>query len=347
MATLDMELVARELSERVVKQLPTLLLSLAHGGLDLSNEAIQLECSLTAPQLRDGRAPTLLKVATVDIGGRLTCSPPSGAPTDMDGARDSPETSYRQLNNAEDEDHGPQVTNGSSTALAPYEDNERPRKRRKAIGGLRISSRRTSEDDINAVTRRLESDVRVFPQRRKTIPENPVLAPNSLDKFVSGVWESIYSGIRMDPTEVIEQWQAISGGQPRLLMDAEHELSLREASSAVQGIFGRINVLTRKISQTSRTCRSLEVIVQAYWVQCFEDRVVELGQSMAREKAKKTAINEACADLDWSEKELRNKMGIWRGYHDIQRTAGWAALVFAGMGLYRFCKVCFPGSFGG
>ena len=29
---------------------------------------------------------------------------------------------------------------------------------------------------------------------------------------------------------------------------------------------------------------------------------------------------------------------IWRGYKELQEVGGWAALVFAGMGLYRFCK---------
>ena len=29
---------------------------------------------------------------------------------------------------------------------------------------------------------------------------------------------------------------------------------------------------------------------------------------------------------------------IWRGYRDIKEAAGWVALVFSGMGLYRFCK---------
>ena len=139
----------------------------------------------------------------------------------------------------------------------------------------------------------------------------------------------------MEPTEVIEQWQAIEGSaQPRLLTDTESRVTVRDNTSA----FGRINVLARKISQTSRTCRSLEVIVQAHWIQCFEDRVNELAADTSRDKAKKAAIAEACVDFNWTEKELRNKIAIWRGYHDIKTSGGWVALVFAGMGLYRFCK---------
>jgi len=186
--------------------------------------------------------------------------------------------------------------------------------------------------------RRLESDGRVFPQRKKNVGDNPVFQPSSLQKFVKGVWESIFSSIRMDPTEVIEQWQAIeSNGQPKLLASTENEVSNREASLTC-GTFGRMSILARKLSQTSRTCRSLEVIVQARWVQLFDDRVHQLTASMTKEKAKKATIAEACLDFHWTEKELRNKMGVWRGYHDIQKAGGWAALVFAGMGLYRFCK---------
>jgi hypothetical protein len=154
-----------------------------------------------------------------------------------------------------------------------------------------------------------------------------------LDKFINGIWENIYSGSALDPAEVIGQWQAIeSSGQPRLLTDAESEVATVEDSLS-QGSFGRMNILTRKISQTSRTCRSLEVIVQAHWTQAFDDRVRELTADTTKEKAKKRAISEACIDFGWSEKELRNKMAIWRGYNDIMQAAGWAALCFAGMGL--------------
>lgn len=99
-----------------------------------------------------------------------------------------------------------------------------------------------------------------------------------------------------------------------------------------------MSILARKIEQTGRKCRSLEIVVQAHWVQCFDDRVNKLATFISRDKAKKKAIAEACFTFEWTEKELRNKMGIWRGYHDIKSAGGWAALVFAGVGLYRFCK---------
>ncbi|KAK4113111.1 SET domain-containing protein [Canariomyces notabilis] len=59
---------------------------------------------------------------------------------------------------------------------------------------------------------------------------------------------------------------------------------------------------------------------------------------MSPTRCRKAALMAACRDVGWSEKELRNKMAIWRGYKQIKDAAGWAALVFAGMGLYRLCK---------
>jgi len=232
-----------------------------------------------------------------------------------------------------------------STLISPaptLEDlDDHPSKIRKATGGLRVRVDANAEPisgPTENTARRLESDGRVFPQRKKNVGDNPVFQPSSLQKFVKGVWESIFSSIRMDPTEVIEQWQAIeSNGQPKLLTNTDSEIFNRESSLAC-GNFGRMSILARKLSQTSRTCRSLEVIVQARWVQLFDDRVHQLTATTTKEKAKKATIAEACLDFHWTEKELRNKMGVWRGYHDIQKAGGWAALVFAGMGLYRFCK---------
>ncbi|KAH9832401.1 SET domain-containing protein [Teratosphaeria destructans] len=335
----DLESVAQEIADRIGEQLPSVILELLQSGYHVGSAPLQIECSLATFNAQDVAA-TRVKVASVEVNdSRLpTASPQTpiegSEPQTPNGSEISDPSRIPQ-----DRFLRPRIVPHShpSEDEAPM-DSSRPSKRRRATGGLTVGARHAQEDPTGAPSRRFESDSRVFPQRKKRLSENPLLQPSTLDKFINGIWESIYSGVRMDPAEVIEQWQAIeSSGQPRLLMEAEHELALRDPSM-VQNIFGRMNMLTRKISQTSRTCRSLEVIVQAYWVQCFDDRVVELAESMTREKAKKAAIAEACVDLAWNEKELRNKMGIWRGYHDIQSTAGWAALVFAGMGLYRFCK---------
>ncbi|KXS94450.1 hypothetical protein AC579_2987 [Pseudocercospora musae] len=350
-ATSDFDALARDLSSRISEELPAILRQLlAHH--QLGPGPLHLECSLLSR--RPGCADTPLKIASLDISDLATppsiqsplllhhTNPPAQPLSDQALTRQSPPASpARQfrprlpVSAAIDDGDG----DGDGD-----DDDERPAKRR-ATGGLRIgrpaSSGEHAPHPSTAVSRRLESEnVRVFPQRKKRLPDNPNLQPSSLDKFIGGVWESIFSGVRLDPAEVIEQWQAIeSSGQPKLLMEAasNHDLAARH-DSVTQSKFGRMNVLARKISQTSRTCRSLEVIVQAHWVQAFDERAAELALSMTKEKAKKTAISEACVDFSWSEKELRNKMAIWRGYHDIKNAGGWAALVFAGMGLYRFCK---------
>lgn len=331
----NLESLAQDIATRVGEQLPQAILELLRSGIDISNEPLQLECSLATLQGRNVAQSQRLRVASLELGGRTEPrTPVSDTPDD---SHCEPYTAtFAESQSAGTHQSAPPGRELAGAVTARASDNPRPPKRRKATGGLRVSSGQSSDD--GTVSRRLGSDTRVFPQRKKRLPDNPALQPSTFDKFVGGVWESIYSGVKLDPTEVIEQWQAIEGnGQPRLLTDAEHELALGE-ESAMQNMFGRMSVLARKISQTSRTCRSLEVIVQAYWVQCFDDRVDELAVTMSREKAKKSAIAEACMNLNWSEKELRNKMGIWRGYHDIKGAGGWAALVFAGMGLYRFCK---------
>jgi ATP-dependent RNA helicase DDX49/DBP8 len=73
----------------------------------------------------------------------------------------------------------------------------------------------------------------------------------------------------------------------------------------------------------------------------FEEQVQVRAASrpeLSSTKHRRAVLMEACQDFGWSEKELRNKMAIWRGYKDVKDAAGWAALVFAGMGIYRFCK---------
>jgi hypothetical protein len=116
-----------------------------------------------------------------------------------------------------------------SPVLTPQESDDYPSKARKATGGLRVRVTANAEPASGSAAntaRRLESDGRVFPQRKKNVGDNPVFQPSSLQKFVKGVWESIFSGIKMDPRDVIEQWQAIeSSGQPKLLASTESEIS--------------------------------------------------------------------------------------------------------------------------
>jgi ATP-dependent RNA helicase DDX49/DBP8 len=100
-------------------------------------------------------------------------------------------------------------------------------------------------------------------------------------------------------------------------------------------------MLYRKVTQASRCCRSLEVIVQAHWVDCYDNRVPSVAEENPRlslTKHRMTVLKDPCEDFGWTEKDLPNKMAVWRGYHGTERTRGWAPLVFAGMGLYQYCK---------
>ncbi|CAK1355292.1 SET domain-containing protein [Cercospora beticola] len=337
MTEADVDSLTRDISARIVEELPSVIRRLLTEQ-DLSSGPLQFQCSLLSGHSGASRRQHTVRVASVDITdvATPTASTPSGFQSPVvatDTHTDSPGLCDNTTNG--------RTFRPRTTDLSPSGDEREPKRR--ATGGLRVgrsdSTGADASESQGAVARRLDSDARVFPQRKKRLPENPILQPSSLDKFIFGVWESLYSAVKLDPEEIVEQFHAIEPGQPRMLLrnDEESELATRN-DTVVQSMFGRMNVLARKISQTSRTCRSLEVIVQAQWVQAFDDRVAELATTMTKEKAKKTAISEACIDFGWTEKELRNKVAIWRGYHDIKNAGGWAALVFAGMGLYRFCK---------
>ncbi|OLN88063.1 SET domain-containing protein [Colletotrichum chlorophyti] len=196
-----------------------------------------------------------------------------------------------------------------------------------------------------------------FPKRAK-IQADVVFTPqqSSIEKFVVSVWEQIHGGISLDPQSLLEQWQLTATAATATINNAgkihvpeQLELGLLQPPPTdgtmtevdMEGTFNRSNIFCRKVTQASRACRSIEVIVQARWIEHF-DSYVELlaitNPGMSPTKRRKAALIEACNDFGWSEKELRNKMAIWRGYKEIKDAGGWAALVFAGMGLYRFCK---------
>lgn len=300
--------IARQLALQVSEQLPGILQSLQESGFDTERQLLQLECSLTAGNgLRaDNRVP----VAALSIGRDFTPVSSVTSPQRSTNGFADPFPSSSPMTDATQQNSPFWSWRMGTRRMSLDDDDSRPNKRSKEG---RVS---THPNKIVAPTSDVQPDSSSLVQqgdgqRKKRISDNPSLQPSSVDKFLTGMWESIYSGLRMDPTEVIEQWQAIeSSGQPKLLTDTEHHVAVRDDTSA----FGRINILTRKISQTSRTCRSLEVIVQTHWVQCFEDRVAELAENTTPEKAKRAAISEACVDFNWTEKELRNKMAIWRGY---------------------------------
>ena len=53
------------------------------------------------------------------------------------------------------------------------------------------------------------------------------------------------------------------------------------------------------------------MIVQAYWVECYEARILALKQDNPTKSSTEVnmeALKEACSVFGWSEKELRNKL---------------------------------------
>ncbi|KAG9231670.1 hypothetical protein BJ875DRAFT_110849 [Amylocarpus encephaloides] len=207
-------------------------------------------------------------------------------------------------------------------------------KRRKTTGGLRVRQVSTVERSDNYVTpastgsstaRQLQTKSREFPQRKKKNDEGVHhLQPSSIEKFVAGVWKQMFSSVELTPVS----------------LDNPYDATIVGSGCNIEA-FRAINSLCLRVTRMSRCSRALETIIQAHWVDCFEARVKAIGVEqpfLSNTETKMAALREACTVLQWSEKELRNKLSIWRGYKEIKDAGGWASLVFAGSGIYRFCK---------
>ncbi|KAI0470936.1 hypothetical protein GGR56DRAFT_678217 [Xylariaceae sp. FL0804] len=250
-----------------------------------------------------------------------------------------------------------------------------------------ISSLRPSRADVPVVEdntqRQMEITGTHFPKRRKAESVGYALKPSTLDKLIVGIWEQIHGGITIDPQELLGQFvpapllqQGTTAAAAAAAAAVDYDgdggngstttittsstpntlgtglVAPAEAGSVFRAgqPFSATNLFCRRVTQASRTCRSIEVIVQARWVEHFDAHVARLRAAAAAAhgsgarvsssdtRHRRAALAEACGDFGWAEKELRNKMAVWRGYREIKEAGGWAALVFAGMGLYRFCK---------
>lgn len=63
----------------------------------------------------------------------------------------------------------------------------------------------------------------------------------------------------------------------------------------------------------ARRSRSLETIIQAHWVDCFDYRVKEIRMEkpfLFNVETKMLILREACTILKWSVKELRNRLYV-------------------------------------
>lgn len=169
-------------------------------------------------------------------------------------------------------------------------------------------------------------------KRRKVEKAATRDGPTAVDKLIEGIWEQIHNPkiIAMDE-ELVEKMDVMA-----------QKLSLPDGDlAATHSVFDNVTKCCRQVTTGGRVERVLEVMIQAYWVDCYDTRLAALKAERPELRAhqhKRMVLTEACASFGWSEKELRNRMAIWKGYRDIKNTTGWSALVFAGPGIYRFCK---------
>ncbi|KAF5254429.1 hypothetical protein FANTH_687 [Fusarium anthophilum] len=206
--------------------------------------------------------------------------------------------------------------------------------------GLRPATATAIIDEPLQVPRQMQIRAGNFPKRAKLKPDGVFLPrDSSLGKFIIGVWEQIHSGLVLEPHILTEQLQLTAAHTTP--NELSPDLSVAGLSEGSFDMFTQGNMFCQRVTQASRTCRSIEVIVQARWIELFDSYVLHLTNAspgISPTKARMKALAEACSDFGWSEKELRNKMAIWRGYKEIKDVLGWVALVFSGMGLYRLCK---------
>ncbi|KAK5627123.1 hypothetical protein RRF57_002838 [Xylaria bambusicola] len=240
-------------------------------------------------------------------------------------------------------DHRKQDAMGENSETSDREDTENSS--RMAISGLRPSccGMLVVEDNTQ---RQMEVVNENFPKRRKAEVVGYAIKPSTMDKLITGIWEQLHNGMGVDPVAILGELMT-----PSLIGDAispslylprpGFSVSEMSTTSRPGRQFNDTTIFCRKVTQASRTCRSVEVIVQARWVEHFDTYVEHLRGSdpkTSSTKHRKAVLVEASSAFGWSEKELRNKIAIWRGYKEIKDAGGWAALVFAGMGIYRFCK---------
>ncbi|WQF76271.1 Putative SET domain-containing protein [Colletotrichum destructivum] len=265
--------------------------------------------------------------------------------------------------------HHPSPESSEMAGLA-----SQPRRGTGALRPVRVDAGRVLEEEPDSQQRMQVASN--FPKRAKTLASSSsrdtvfVAQQSSIEKFVVSIWKQIHGGTSLESQSLLEQWQLTATAAMTTINNAgkihvpeQLELSLLQAPTAdglslgpgsgpsnttaafaeidMEGTFNRSNIFCRKVTQASPGCRSIEVIVQARWIEHFDSYVELLAVTipgMSPTRQRKVALIEACNDFGWSEKKLRNKMAIWRGYKEIKDAGGWAALVFAGMGLYRFCK---------
>jgi ATP-dependent RNA helicase DDX49/DBP8 len=186
-------------------------------------------------------------------------------------------------------------------------------KRRKVVGSLRPAqsspcTREQSPDQGGP--RRLTNNVRQFPKRN--VLQSTQQKPTAFDRLIVGMWRQLYGDLDLNPQGFVDIWHDTDDLRSIPLNDAQIGMTQRPFRlHGPKPSFRGVNRFCRQITQASRCCRSMEVIIQARWVQCFDEQV----QNLAREdselsitRARTLTLAEASKDFGWSVKELRNKM---------------------------------------
>lgn len=167
---------------------------LSQEGLD--PEKLLLECSLTASdtavETQNGRVP----VASVHLGRDVAPFSPLSSEHGFTGGLAG---SLPAVDNNENASAWNSRTRSSPVTRVHTPDSQisRATKRRKAIEDPRASAvlnQVESNGNSDTVVVRQHNDSPAVSQRKKRTPENPALQPSTLEKFINGVWESIYSG---------------------------------------------------------------------------------------------------------------------------------------------------------
>lgn len=237
-ATPKMENIASLLAMRVSEQLPGIIDQLLQDGYDPAAISWQLECSLTMANTGVPMQASRYPIAAVDLSGDFTTFSPSSAPFPSGhGVRNgtvgiAPQQEAMRMSSPLS---ASKSSNGNQ-AVAPAVI--RPNKRRKtlaqrpaAIPDMITESSNGSMDLVQ------QHENQVVSPRKKRTSDNPAHQPSTLEKYISGVWESLYAGPKVDITEVMEQWQAIeSDGQPKLLTDVEQEVARRSETGVCKSV---------------------------------------------------------------------------------------------------------------
>jgi hypothetical protein len=196
--------------------------------------------------------------------------------------------------------------NSSTASTCTTDTEDHVSYRRKAVGGLRLATHSSNgfgptppRSPSPMSSRQLQPDLRSFPKRKKQDPAGSHrLQASTLDKLLAGIWEQLHNHSFL-----------LQGSQWQQALDT-HLLGPVLADSVARD-FHALNRRCHRVSCAGRMMRSVEVIVQAHWMECFDARVEMLKKecpSLRLGEQRKAVFVEACTDFGWSEKELRNKM---------------------------------------